>query len=353
MAYDFEKALEGIAPAQEGAPLPAPAAPKAKYDFEQALGGIVPTQADTASSMFTASFENPDEQAKLRKLSDSMSQYLGETPPTATIDVKEAERRVRLAEADHATRASPRTQAWLSREENAKIALDDAKTLAETERVLDAQKFGSISNVPADYSLKAKGELLGKYAKAGGYSLASAVAKIVHTVLPTMSDEELAILYHDDPKGLEKARNSIGQTLNRLSLLAAQKAEETTKSLSPATAAGYADLEYATLDPSKSALLSIKPVADALQSLPTTLATMFALKGAGSAGLKAEAEALAAGATKEAARAAAVKEAARVGAISGGLSEGITTYAQNAAQQQDTRGTQEVDRVHPPDRGGV
>ena len=82
VAYDFEKALEGITPAQEGAPLPAPAAPKAKYDFEQALGGIVPTQADTAASMFTASFENPDEQAKLRKLSASMAQYIRARTPT-------------------------------------------------------------------------------------------------------------------------------------------------------------------------------------------------------------------------------------------------------------------------------
>lgn len=113
----------------------APAAPaSAKYD----LGAIdaIPeaTGFDKSAALFTAAFGNPSEEAQKRRLSSDITRIVGAYEPV--LDVKEGMRRHQQLEADHATRASPRTSAFLSVPENAAVAIQDAKTMAQIEAII-------------------------------------------------------------------------------------------------------------------------------------------------------------------------------------------------------------------------
>lgn len=137
-----------LGPAKAPAPVAAtPAAPKAPaVDYglgamstQDLLGGPVdPTaEAEKAAALFEASFKDPTEEVKRRNLSKSIEKLTGIFTPASVMDVKDSERAFRRQEADHATRASPRTSAFLSIQENADVAMQDAKTMAQIEKIVD------------------------------------------------------------------------------------------------------------------------------------------------------------------------------------------------------------------------
>lgn len=136
MSYDFDSIFGGEPAAQPQEPAAAPKTPAGQYDFDAIFAEPAePTPAPSIAqaAIREASFVNPDEEAERRKLARRMQEFMGDTTPAGLLDMQDAQRRLRVAEADHATRASPRTSAFLSNAENAKIAADDAKTLARLE----------------------------------------------------------------------------------------------------------------------------------------------------------------------------------------------------------------------------
>ncbi len=102
------------------------------------------------------------------------------------------------------------------------------------------------------------------------------------------------------------------------------------------TKAKYATLEYATLDPDKSAFLSpTRMLGDVLQSLPSTVALAVTARFGGQAGQSAFKDAMAGGATEAVARQAAIAAAAKNIATVGAVSEGGLGYAQQALSTQE------------------
>ena len=184
MAEDFAGLKEFVE--QRQAPPEPPAAPASAPPVTDDFSGLkdfVANRASAAPALIPASFVNQDEEAQRRQLAERMTEYLGPTNPNTLGDAADAERRVRLAEADHATRASPRTQAWLSREENAKIALDDAKTLAEVERMREALVLGS--QVLASH----QGSPGREWHSAGGWLVSGDSINVVRAPLPEIEVE--------------------------------------------------------------------------------------------------------------------------------------------------------------------
>ena len=129
---------------------PAMAPPKAsKYfggmsneDILKAAGiAPPPDEATKQAALFAAAFGNPSEEAQKRKLSADITRIVGAHEPV--LDVKEGMRRYQQLEADHATRASPRTSAFLSVPENAAVAIQDAKTMAQIEAIIGGDPLRS------------------------------------------------------------------------------------------------------------------------------------------------------------------------------------------------------------------
>lgn len=226
MAYDFDQLFSETPHPSE------PAAQPAGYDFD-ALFSEKADRVPVETSLYEASFSHPDQEAERRKLGKQLETYLGDTTPPAIIDIHDAQRRVRVAEADHATRASPRTSAFLSAPENARIALDDAKTLAQietaTEFLRDAGKMavrgvayeapaGLAGIVAAPFDIIEKGlrsagvsESVLKYGPGSGFRQLAGLAKF-------SADEALPIGDYQDPyaKAALSGFASLGQNLATL-----------------------------------------------------------------------------------------------------------------------------------------
>lgn len=172
---------------------------------------------------------------------------------------------------------------------------------------------------------------------AGLYDLAGSGAKILDAVNPwTFTEQEIATIYKDQPeKYQDYLENSAGMILNRFAKRMTKKSEEAMAGISEDAKRTYGGQEYATTDWDKSAFgTPVKIVGDAVRSLPSTVAlavTAYMTKGAAQ---KAEAQALAAGATPEAARQIAIKAAAKTASKVGAVSEGAIGYAMQSEQTQ-------------------
>ena len=120
----------------------APTSAPSKYD----LGGIDAMPAasgfDKTASLFAASIGNPSEEAERRRLESDITRITGFREPVA--DIREATRRRQQLEADHVTRASPRTSLFLSAPENAAVAIQDAKTMAQIEAIIGGDPLRSL-----------------------------------------------------------------------------------------------------------------------------------------------------------------------------------------------------------------
>ncbi|MBI2749750.1 MAG: hypothetical protein HYX43_10545 [Burkholderiales bacterium] len=194
----------------------------------------------------------------------------------------------------------------------------------------DAELLSAIEGVFKTY--------LGASAKSGLESLVGTAAKLVDTLNPfTLSEQDAAVLYRNDPKKLRQVLEEHPATfLSRLARAGQQASEHTMQSISPEAREAYGDLRYATLDPKRAAYLSpVKVVGDAIQSLPTSLAfavSIYLTRGAAS---RVEAEALRAGATAEAARQASIRAAAETMAKLGAVTEGAAGFGQQAIQTRE------------------
>jgi hypothetical protein len=218
-----------------------------------------------------------------------------------------------------------RLTAKLNRERQNRAAGKSVKVADQISRDYEATKPAET----ADNYLVAKG-------KSGLSSMASVFAGLINDINPyTTSDADLAVLYKDDPRGLEEARNSSAGFLGRLSRSLNDKSERQAANISFADESKFEGLSYATLDPKNAAYLSpTRVLGDAIQSLPTTAAlalTAYLTKGAAS---KAEATALAGGATEAEAQALGVKAAQQMASRFGAASEGALGYEQQRISTQ-------------------
>lgn len=170
--------------------------------------------------------------------------------------------------------------------------------------------------------------------KAGGWNLLGGLAKVLDTVNPwTLSESDAAVLYKNDPAKLKEMQDSsVTMVLSRFAHSMQGRSEKAMENLTPEDKP-LSKLEYLTADQEKAAYRSpTRVIGDAIQSLPTSLAmgiTAYLTRGAAS---KAEAMALANGATASAARAEAIKAGTAMAARMGAGSEGAFGYAQQAEQ---------------------
>lgn len=193
-------------------------------------------------------------------------------------------------------------------------------------------------NADDESALGAAGSFLGRSTSAGLYDLAGAGAKLLDAINPfTLSESDAAVLYKNDPAKLKQMQDeSIAMGLSRFARSMQENSSGQMEKVSARGKRDYGQLEYATTDASKSALLSpVKVVGDAVRSLPSSLAmgvTAYFTRGAS---LRAEQAALAAGLGEEAATAAGVQAAMKFMGNSAAASEGAIGYAQQAIQSAD------------------
>lgn len=176
---------------------------------------------------------------------------------------------------------------------------------------------------------------LGHSTKSGLYDLAGAGARILDSINPfTLSPEDAAVLYKDDPAKLKALQdNSTTMILSRFANRMADNADESMANISARAKRDYGNLEYATLDPEKSALKApTKVIGDAIRSLPTSAALAVSVFFTRGAALQAERQALAQGLSKDMARQAAIQAGAKAMATTGAASEGAVGYAQQVNQ---------------------
>ena len=198
---------------------------------------------------------------------------------------------------------------------------------------------------------------LGASAEAGGRAVLGGLATLVDTLNPfTLSEQDAATLYKDDPEGFKKVtEKSASMVLSRFANEQARISQENMQRVKPEKGAlsgeSIQDLEYATLDPNKSALLSPTRVAgDLLGSLPSTI--VLAVSGYLTRGRslvaaeQATTAALARGATAAEAQAvgrtAAIEMGAKTMATTGAIGEGALGFAGGK-----TQATLEASQIKP------
>lgn len=289
---------------------------------------------------------NPDAEANVQR----NAQALGVPPDSARSDPDEVARQLAARQSwDQMAAQRPRTTRFLSSTSHAAIAHDDVGILGRIEGTLggvakSARNFFDIS--PKGIAARADSAMaairngapsyIGHSALSGLYSLFGATAKLVDDINPfTTSDEDLAVLYKDDPAGLKEMQASAPAFLSRFARWQQNLANQAMENVSPAAKQHYGTLKYATSDPSQAAYLSpVKVTGDVLQSLPTTAALALTAYLTRGASVAAENEALAAGATQEAAKQAGIDAAMRMAARVGAVSEGAIAGPQQQIQSQ-------------------
>lgn len=266
-------------------------------------------------SMNTAIDANPEFEAQLRQA----AQRTGVPLDAARSYPDDVKRQAALANFDFDQMASqfPRTAAYFADVDRARLAHDDTGTLTKIEAAL-SYLWGST--------------------KAGVNDLAGAGAKLADVLNPfTLSEQDAAVLYRNDPQGLRKMRDeSASMFLSRFANARTRAANQNMADISPEAKDRYGSLEYATTDTSKAAYLSpVKMVGDAVRSLPTTLALAVTTILTRGAATRAEQTALANGLTAAEAQAAGTQAAIQMATRFGAASEGSIGYAQQALQTQD------------------
>jgi len=198
---------------------------------------------------------------------------------------------------------------------------------------------------------------LGASAEAGGRAVLGGLATLVDTLNPfTLSEQDAATLYKDDPEGFKKVtEKSASMVLSRFANEQARISQENMQRVKPENGAvsgeSIQDLEYATLDPNKAAYLSPTRVAgDLLGSLPSTI--VLAVSGYLTRGRslvaaeQATTAALARGATAAEAQAvgrtAAIEMGAKTMATTGAIGEGALGFAGGK-----TQATLEASQIKP------
>jgi len=268
---------------------------------------------DVRANLGQAMDKNPDEAAKAYRLALESN-----TPVSAVQDnFKDVNRQAMIDRYAQSTQPFKATQNLLKDPDKAPFIHDDIQNMTDIEKALS---FMSASG------------------RAGLHDFAAAGAKLLDTVLPTVSDQDLVDLYKNDPEGLKRQREQgASAVLSRFARNQTQDANDIMAKVPQQVKDTYGNLEYQTLDPEKAAYLHpVKVVSDAIRSLPTTAAlalTAFLTRGAS---LKAEQASLATGASAEVAKQAGIDAAVHMASRFGAGSEGAVGYAQqyNSTQNQ-------------------
>lgn len=308
-----------------GAPLPAmpalPATPAAdpaaaaRFGMQQAVG------------------TNPDLEAELQRVAAKT----GVPISTARAQPEEVKRQAALGSIDFDALATvaPSTARLLGDMDAAKVSHDDVGTLTAIEQ-----------GVRSFMTRDAGKTYLGASLVAGLQDTVGVAAKLLDAFNPfTTSQGDAAVLFKNDPAGLQRFNQGPASLLGRVQSAMSQASDATMADISPEAKAAYGSLEYATTDFGKAAYLSpVKVIGDAIRSLPTSLAMGLSVYLTRGAATQAEAQALAAGLSPQLARQAAVQAGAKTMAQVGAASEGTVGYAQ---QQGQTAAT--LDKLSPED----
>lgn len=300
--------------ADQDAVKPTPsAAPQGENPYmDLAKGDLEQTQQQIRGILDVVSPVNPDQAAEAVKLSRT-SGLPEQTVQDNLAEVKRMER-VRLLNLQRVMADSPVLARQLTDPNFAKLSHDNVENMGDIE-------------VAASF--------LGRSLGSGVLNLTAAATKFVEAVNPfTTSEQELAVLFKDDPAKLKEMReNGASATLSRWAQDQQKLADQIMANAPDQVKQKYNSLEYFTADTDKAAYMSpVKMIGDAVQSLPTTLAlmaSMYLTKGAAGSTYSSMIEA---GATRE----VALKEASRVAAEAmakySAVSEGAVGYAQQANQ---------------------
>jgi len=194
----------------------------------------------------------------------------------------------------------------------------------------DANMLEETSAAPVNEYIGKSAELGVRSALGAGLGIAAA---IYNGIFGGTSDEDLAILSGPKGDGSLSAEDvkrfkgiNPGSYLEKGSKDQFAAGDDAMKNLSVG-ARKYADKEYLTLDPEKSALLSpTRLIGDVLGSLPSTALLAITARFGGTAATTARTEALAAGATEAVANKAAVAAATKVMTRAGAAGEGALGY---------------------------
>ena len=292
-------------------------------EFDTAVTNVInnettaPDKAQAAREGYVGAVDtNPDEYAEMQRVARRVG-----VPTNVAMDMpQEVKKQASIGSINFDTLAqtNPATASLLADTNKAKIAHDDVPNMTDIEKSL---------------------MYMGASGRAGLHDFAAATAKLLDTVQPfTTSDEDLAVLYKNDPEGLKRQREHGAATvLSRFARNQTQDANDVMSKVPQQVKDTYGNLEYQTLDPEKAAYLHpVKVVSDAIRSMPTTAAlalTAFLTRGAS---MKAETAALDAGVAPEVAKQAGVDAAVHMATRFGAGSEGAVGYAQqyNSTQSQ-------------------
>lgn len=287
---------------------------------------LQPDPAQSARVGFSAATDtNPDAYAEAQRV----ARRTGVPVDTVFAMPKEMKRQDTIGTIDFNTLAktSPATAALLADVEKAKIAHDDVENMSRMENALS---------------------FLGHSTLAGLNDLVGAGAKLADSLNPfTLSDQDAAVLYKDQPKKLDQMREqSPAMFLSRFARGRTEASKQNMLDMSPGAQATYGDLKYATTDTDKAAYLSpVKVIGDAIRSLPTTAALALTTYLTRGAAVQAEKQALAAGMTAVEARTVAVEAATNMAVKFGAASEGSIGYAQQALQTQNEIEGMPLDKI--------
>ncbi len=283
--------------------------------FDAVLDDEVAQRASVVgASLRRAVTVKPDDEARRQTL----AQQTGIPRDVVERNEPSVAQQARVQQLQYLASQSPVLAHQLADQNFAALAHDDAEALSAVERVTRTY--------------------LGASLKSGLEGLIGVTARLVDTLNPfTTSEQELAVLYKDDPAKLREMRDeSPALFLSRVARAGQQASEVTMEGISPEAKAAYGDLRYFTADPAKAAYLSpVRMLGDALQSAPTTLALAVSAYVTRGAATRVEAEALKAGATQEVARQMAVKAAAETMAKLGAATEGAAGFGQQANQARE------------------
>jgi len=174
---------------------------------------------------------------------------------------------------------------------------------------------------------KDRGDYLGRSFASGAVSVLGAGAKLFADAYNTffgLSREDAQILGVEQPRTPGKFAEDAAREVQA-------KSTKIMEGVSEGAKRKYQALEYATMDPEKSAFLSpTRIMGDILQSLPSTAAMAISARFGGKSTSTAYERELASGATKEEAKKVAVQEAMKVITRAGATSEGALGYSQTA-----------------------
>ncbi|MDP9412530.1 MAG: hypothetical protein M3Q08_00170 [Pseudomonadota bacterium] len=324
---------------------------RAYFNPEAAGRSLWSPEARTRRGLVTSEGLNPDREAELRRAARELRMPVELARAKADETIRRADNQRTMSLLDLGRHVA--TSRLLSDTSSAAIARRDVPVLVRIEELVreglpsflyglargPAGLAADVGNSGAREVLRnprAVGSFVGRKAQAGFHNLAAAGAQLLDNIQPfTTSDEDLAVLYRNDPAGLARARRSSMAGLSRFARGQQAQARQTVDGMSPEAKAVYGELRYATVDPNKAAYASpVKVIGDALESLPTTLALAITTYLTRGASIRAEQAALARGATAEVARQEGIKAAGSMAARFGAVSEGAISGAQQQVATQ-------------------